>query len=75
MRKPLPPHPDPVGWHASPKVGRGLAHYFLCFKGLRAIGPICGCAILAADARLFPERFGRRRCKTCDRSAAARGMQ
>lgn len=76
MRKPLQPYCNPVGWRASPKVGSGLAHYFLSFRGLKAVGPICGCAMMAAeDARLFPERFGRRRCKTCDRSAVARGMQ
>jgi hypothetical protein len=78
VTKRLGPWPNPIGWRVSAVIRGGLAHYFLGhhddFQQGRAL-TVCGCASWHDRGRLFPERMGRRRCKTCNRSATARGMQ
>lgn len=79
MRRPLAPFPNALGWRVSANITGGLAHYFLGVDGSGKLAgylcTICSGATLRHNHRLFPERMGRRRCKTCERSAARRGMQ
>lgn len=69
------PFPNALGWRVSGVVRGGLAHYFCGYGNHPSYLTICGRCSFHDSARLFPERMGRRRCKTCDRSAAKRGMQ